>query len=125
MMSSRRDYLLAGVLWVVLGLLLLWPVLSVVEAGFRDMRGYTLVYVKSIFTDADYRTGLINSLLVGVASTGLAVLMGTGLALLSTRYAFRGKGLLNGLAGQILALPGVEAVFYDVSNNPPATFGWE
>jgi GMP synthase (glutamine-hydrolysing) len=32
---------------------------------------------------------------------------------------------LCALAREILALPGVEAVFYDVTNKPPATFGWE
>ena len=32
---------------------------------------------------------------------------------------------LNALAEEILALPDVHAVFYDVTNKPPATFGWE
>lgn len=33
--------------------------------------------------------------------------------------------IVNPLAQQILALPGVDAVFYDVTHKPPATFGWE
>lgn len=32
---------------------------------------------------------------------------------------------LEALAQEILALPNVQAVFYDVTNKPPATFGWE
>jgi GMP synthase (glutamine-hydrolysing) len=32
---------------------------------------------------------------------------------------------LEALAEEILALPNVQAVFYDVTNKPPATFGWE
>ena len=94
-MHHHRHYLLAGVLWVILGLLLLWPVACVVQAGFRDAQGYTFVYVRSIFTDTYSRWGLINSLLVAASSTAITLLLGTALAWLSTRYDFRGKGLLN------------------------------
>ncbi len=44
---------------------------------------------------------------------------------MTARFARIEWGLLDELAAQVLALPGVEAVFYDVSNKPPATFGWE
>ena len=33
--------------------------------------------------------------------------------------------IVNPLADQILQLPGVDAVFYDITHKPPATFGWE
>ena len=33
--------------------------------------------------------------------------------------------ILNPLADELLRLPGVHAVFYDVTHKPPATFGWE
>ncbi len=104
-MAPWRHYLLAGCLAAVLALLLLWPIGSVVEAGFKDAQGYTLLYFNSIFTDAYYRDGLVNSLLVGLASTVLALIIGVGLALLSTRYHFRGKGLLNGAVLVPLILP--------------------
>jgi len=32
---------------------------------------------------------------------------------------------LLALADHLLALPGIHAVFYDVTHKPPATFGWE
>jgi len=33
--------------------------------------------------------------------------------------------LLDQLTTDLLRLPGVDAVFYDISHKPPATFGWE
>jgi GMP synthase (glutamine-hydrolysing) len=33
--------------------------------------------------------------------------------------------LVHDLARRLLALPGIGAVFYDVTHKPPATFGWE
>ena len=33
--------------------------------------------------------------------------------------------LLDSLTTELLELPGVDTVFYDVSHKPPATFGWE
>ncbi|HUJ73870.1 MAG TPA: hypothetical protein VL359_03390 [bacterium] len=32
---------------------------------------------------------------------------------------------LERLAAELLELPGIRAVFYDVTHKPPATFGWE
>ena len=44
---------------------------------------------------------------------------------MTARFARLPWPLLERLAGEILALPGIDAVFYDVTNKPPATFGWE
>ncbi|HEX9844433.1 MAG TPA: glutamine-hydrolyzing GMP synthase, partial [bacterium] len=33
--------------------------------------------------------------------------------------------ILDPLADELLRLPGIQAVFYDVTHKPPATFGWE
>jgi GMP synthase (glutamine-hydrolysing) len=44
---------------------------------------------------------------------------------MTARFARLPWPLLERLAGEILALPDVDAVFYDVTNKPPATFGWE
>jgi len=35
------------------------------------------------------------------------------------------RGLLDSLAAEILAVPGVNAVFYDLTHKPPATIEWE
>jgi GMP synthase (glutamine-hydrolysing) len=34
-------------------------------------------------------------------------------------------GLLDPLAGELLAIDGICAVFYDLTNKPPATIEWE
>ena len=44
---------------------------------------------------------------------------------MTARFAQLPWAPLESLAEEILALPGVHAVFYDVTNKPPATFGWE
>jgi GMP synthase (glutamine-hydrolysing) len=44
---------------------------------------------------------------------------------MTARFARLPWELLEPLAEALLALPGIRAVFYDVSHKPPATFGWE
>ncbi|MDH4121467.1 MAG: glutamine-hydrolyzing GMP synthase [Deltaproteobacteria bacterium] len=44
---------------------------------------------------------------------------------MTARFARLPWPLVHRLAGEIMTLPGVQAVFYDVSHKPPATFGWE
>ena len=100
-----RHYLLAASLGGVLALLLLWPIGSVVSAGFHDAHGYTSLYFTSAFTDPYYRGGLINSLLVGAAATSLCVAIGVPLAWLAARFTFRGKGLLSAAVLMPLILP--------------------
>lgn len=44
---------------------------------------------------------------------------------MTARFAWLDKELLEGIVRDIAALPYVDAVFYDLTNKPPATFGWE
>lgn len=44
---------------------------------------------------------------------------------MTARFARLAWPPLERLAAEIFALPGIHAVFYDVTNKPPATFGWE
>lgn len=44
---------------------------------------------------------------------------------MTARFAWLDKDLLEGMVHDIAALPYVDAVFYDLTNKPPATFGWE
>ena len=44
---------------------------------------------------------------------------------MTARFAPLPQDLLAEIAARIAALPYVDAIFYDITNKPPATFGWE
>jgi GMP synthase (glutamine-hydrolysing) len=44
---------------------------------------------------------------------------------MTARYAKLPPALLTAMATRIAALDFVDAIYYDVTNKPPATFGWE
>lgn len=44
---------------------------------------------------------------------------------MTARFAHLPKELIDNIIKQISALPFVDAVYYDCTNKPPATFGWE
>ncbi|MDH4246651.1 MAG: glutamine-hydrolyzing GMP synthase [Deltaproteobacteria bacterium] len=44
---------------------------------------------------------------------------------MTARFAPLPWAVVNPLAARLAALPGISAVFYDVTHKPPATFGWE
>ena len=44
---------------------------------------------------------------------------------MTAQFARLDWNLLDALTVDLLELPGVDTVFYDISHKPPATFGWE
>ena len=44
---------------------------------------------------------------------------------MTARFAQLDRDLLNKIVREIAALPFVDALYYDATNKPPATFGWE
>lgn len=44
---------------------------------------------------------------------------------MTARFAFLPKEILGTIIEQIIALPFVDALYFDATNKPPATFGWE
>ncbi len=44
---------------------------------------------------------------------------------MTARFAPLPQDLLKSIVAEIATLPYVDAIFYDVTNKPPATFGWE
>ncbi len=44
---------------------------------------------------------------------------------MTARFAQLDRDLLNKIVSEIAALPFVDALYYDATNKPPATFGWE
>ena len=44
---------------------------------------------------------------------------------MTARFAMLDKELLQTIVHQIAELPFVDALYFDATNKPPATFGWE
>jgi iron(III) transport system permease protein len=88
------------------GLLLIWPMVQVVKTGFVSRTGgLTFAYIRLVFADPALVRGLINATLIAVAVTAATVVLALPLAVLSARYDFPGKGMLNALLLAPLVLP--------------------
>ena len=44
---------------------------------------------------------------------------------MTARFAMIDKEVMEKIVHRIAALPFVDALYFDVTNKPPATFGWE
>lgn len=77
-------------------LFFLWPIAETLRGAFVTNSGdVTLDYIFEVFRNPIYLEGLWNSLLMGVFSTLLAMLIALPLAFMSDRYLFPGKGILG------------------------------
>jgi iron(III) transport system permease protein len=92
-------------LWLFFILFMLYPLGYVFSQAFFTSEGFTLVFMKLLFTNPNYTIILANSVNLGLAVTLLTTLLSLPLALLLVRYHFRGKALLNGLILIPLVLP--------------------
>jgi iron(III) transport system permease protein len=100
----------SGVLLVALAIvaaLLAWPLSSILQASFLDNRTgeVTLGNYARVLGQPFFRTALVNSLIVGAAGMAGALLLGVPLAVLTTRYAIRGRHLISTLAVLALVSP--------------------
>ena len=92
-------------LWSFFALFLLYPLGYVFSNAFFTEEGFSLVFMKLLFSSPNYTIILANSINLGLAVTLLTTLLSVPLALLLVRYNFPGKGLLNGLILIPLVLP--------------------
>jgi iron(III) transport system permease protein len=103
MHRAWRQYGLWALLVGVLALLLIWPIVSVVVAGFHDADGWTTLYLSHAFTS--YRGALWNSLVLALAATAGCAIVAVPLAILMNRYDFVGKRFCAALLLIPLILP--------------------
>src|SRR4051812_43658392 len=97
-MRRRTAYLIFTLTLATFALLFLYPLLMVIGGGFRDADNhFTLRYVAGVFQNPVYRQGLLNSVGIALGTTTLVPLIAVPLAVLATRYDFRGKKLLSAL----------------------------
>jgi iron(III) transport system permease protein len=102
------HWLLTSILLVFFAVFLIWPIVQVTIAGFLkpgDDGGFTLDFVKLIFTDPTLVRGLINSAILAVIVTTCTLLLALPLATLSVRYEFPFSKWMGGLMLVPLVLP--------------------
>jgi len=87
-----------------------WPILVTVQEAFvKPLAGggrkFTFEYVQLVFGNPVYVEGLLNSLKMAAGSTMGAMLLALPLAVLGSRFEFRGKAVLGSLLLVPLILP--------------------
>ena len=85
---------------------LVWPVcVTVKEAFIKPGGGFTLSFIAEIFRNPIYVEGLVNSLKMAIGTTIGSLILALPLAVLATRFEFRGKLILTSLLLVPLILP--------------------
>lgn len=95
-MSSALSKLVFLLTAAFFALFFVWPIAGTLQGAFVGSDGkFTLDYFAEVFRNPIYLEGLWNSLLMGLFSTLLAVLIAVPLAVVGDRYLFPGKSLLG------------------------------
>ena len=92
-------------LWLFFLVFMIYPLAHVFSNAFFTADGFSLVFLKLMFSSPNYTIILANSVNLGLAVTLLTTLISLPLAFLLVRYEFPGKGLLTGLILIPLVLP--------------------
>ena len=92
-------------LWLFFVVFLLYPLGYVFSNAFFTEDGFSLVFMKLLFSSPNNAIILANSINLGLAVTLFTTVLSLPLALLLVRYNFPGKGLLNGLTLIPMVLP--------------------
>ncbi|HEX9797525.1 MAG TPA: ABC transporter permease [Anaerolineales bacterium] len=103
-----------GLYFLVLTAFLYAPILLLIVFSFNDsilltfpLRGFTLRWYQALF-EADALLGsVVNSLMVGVASSLVATVLGTMAAIGVVRFRFPGRDAFLALAGVPLVIPAI------------------
>jgi iron(III) transport system permease protein len=101
-----RERLQIILLGGTLAVALLWPLWLVVRGAFLSQdEAWTLHHLRAAIADPVARQGLLNALSIAACVTLGTLLLAMPLALVSTRFSFRGRALLSGLLLLPLILP--------------------
>jgi spermidine/putrescine transport system permease protein len=104
--SFLRGYfwLLAVLLYLPLVILFVFSINANTSLTF-PLRGFTFEWYEKLFASERLLQAVGNSLIIAAASSALATILGTMIGILLSRFEFRGKGLLTGLAILPLIVP--------------------
>ncbi len=106
-MVSRDPWrVVQPVIWVILGVLLLWPLSTILLSSVQDAEGvFGLGNYAELLARPRYHRAVLNTLLAGAGGTAGALVLGVTLAFLVTRYRLRGGAALRTLAVLALVSP--------------------
>ena len=103
--KPKYAVLAAGIV-LVLAVILIWPLLEVVVAGFQRSDGsLTTDYLRLVWSNPVVVHGLLRAMLIAFGTTALALVLALPLAVLSTRFDFPGRALLSSLLLVPMVLP--------------------
>ena len=103
--KPKHAALAAGIV-LVLAVILIWPLLEVVVAGFQRPDGsLTTDYLRLVWSNPMVVQGLLRAMLIALGTTLLALGMALPLAVLATRFDFTGRALLSSLLLVPMVLP--------------------
>src|SRR4029079_15315748 len=104
--SILRGYfwLLAILLYVPIVILFVFSLNANTSLTF-PLKGFTLAWYEKLFATDNLLHAVGNSLVVATVSSTVATILGTMVGILLSRFEFRGKGLLTGLAILPLIVP--------------------
>ena len=97
-------WLLIGLLYLPIALLFVFSINANTTLSF-PLRGFTLAWYAKLFATPALLHAVLNSLIVAVTSSTAATAFGTMIAILLSRFNFRGRGALTGLAMLPLIIP--------------------
>jgi iron(III) transport system permease protein len=104
--GATGAWLVALPVAAFIGILLLWPVATVLYAAFSDGQGgVTTAHVGAFFSLSIMREAFVNSLVVSLGAVALATLIAVPLAYLTVRFEFRGAALVHTLGVLPLVMP--------------------
>jgi iron(III) transport system permease protein len=109
-MKRRAAILITSLTVLWFAVFFLYPAGMVVKQAFEGTRAdgstyLTLDYFGAVISNPIYREGLVNALLLGLASTAVTLLIAMPLALVAHRFDFPGKRWLGALVLVPMILP--------------------
>ena len=97
-------WLLLALLYLPIAILFVFSLNAGTTLTF-PLKGFTLDWYEKILTTAGLLDAVQTSLLVAISSSTVATVLGTMVGILLSRFEFRGKGLLTGIAIMPLIVP--------------------
>ena len=109
-MNRRSAIFLTIITSLLLAIFFVFPAWTVLKQAFAGQRAdgtacFTLEFLGMVLRNPIYQEGLVNALLLGVASTVASLLIAMPLALVSQRFEYPGKSVLGVLVLAPLILP--------------------